>query len=95
MPFARLGGGVDETQRCQRLGWRVAVLQILEDRAAVGVATLCRKIGEEPPIAFDHESCKATLDVRFGFPRQFVADGLKLLGRGGGVGSVTAVFLEY
>src|SRR5262245_64944232 len=63
-----LGAGVDESHLNQRLGGRVAILEVLEYCAAIGVFALVRDPGKKLAVALDDEIGKAAFDVRLGFP---------------------------
>jgi len=92
---ARLGRGVDVTQRHERHGGSVAVLQALEDRTAIRIFRLRREARELAAVAFDDETGQAAFEVGFGRPGQAVAIDPQVGGRGrrcevgdGGVGDV-------
>ena len=68
--LAGLGLRVGESHRHERLRGRVAVLQVLKDRAAERVLALLGNVGEELAVALDDEAGQSAFEIGFGFPGQ-------------------------
>ena len=64
---------VGELHRHERLRGRVAVLQVLEDRAAERVLALLGHVREDLAVALDDEARQPAFEVGLGFPGQLVA----------------------
>ena len=73
MILAELGFRIRKMHRYQRLRGRVAVLQILKDRAAKGVLSLLRHFRQELAVSFDDKARQSAFEVSLGFPGEFVS----------------------
>ncbi|MDA1038876.1 MAG: hypothetical protein O3A37_01115, partial [Planctomycetota bacterium] len=84
-----------ETASRPPTGGRVAVEQALKQGPAVGSSLPLRQRGDPFAVALDREPGQAAFRIGLGIPGERVAGDLQARGGGGGVVSVTAVFLTY
>src|SRR5262245_8795398 len=73
MFLARFSPWVGESQWHHWLLGRVAVLEILKERASEGILCSLGIVGEEFAVALDDESAQATFEIGLGLPGDFVA----------------------